>query len=159
MEPKVQYTQKDYDALIAARDNIANVLIPQNLHDIEVARGFGDLSENAEYSSARDEQVRLNALLADLEEKIKNAEVIDENKIDINVISIGSIVKVFDIDMDEEDTYSVVSQNAVDPDNNCVSDMSPIGQGLIGKKAGDIAVIKSPVGEYQLRILEVSRNV
>lgn len=158
MSQKVTYTQKDYNDLVAERDNIVNVLIPQNLHDIEVARGFGDLSENAEYSSARDEQVRLNALLADLEEKIKNAEVIDESKIDVNVISIGSIVKVFDRDMDEEDTYSIVSQNAIDPDRNCVSDMSPIGQALIGKKVGDIAVIRSPGGEYQLQILDVTRN-
>lgn len=158
MAQKVTYTQKDYNNLVAERDNIVNVLIPQNLHDIEVARGFGDLSENAEYSSARDEQVRLNALLADLEEKIKNAEVIDESKIDVNVISIGSIVKVFDRDMDEEDTYSIVSQNAIDPDRNCVSDMSPIGQALIGKKVGDIAVIRSPGGEYQLQILDVTRN-
>lgn len=158
MSQKVIYTQKDYNNLVAERDNIANVLIPQNLHDIEVARGFGDLSENAEYSSARDEQVRLNALLADLEEKIKNAEVIDESKIDVNVISIGSTVKVFDRDMECEDTYSIVSQNAIDPDNNCVSDMSPIGQALIGKQVGDVAVIKSPGGEYMLDILEVSRN-
>lgn len=152
------YTQEGYNELVAELDYLKNTRRAEVVHDIEVARGFGDLSENAEYDEARTEQARVEARIKELEEKIRNAVIVDENTIDTNVISVGSTVKVFDKDMEEEDEYIIVGSNEVIPSAHRISDLSPIGRALMGKHAGDIATVEAPGGAFELEILSVTRT-
>ena len=124
---------------------------------IAVARGFGDLSENAEYDEARNEQAKVEARIQELEALIENAEIIDETNMDVRSISLGSLVKLFDEDFQEEITYSIVGSNQADPLENKISDQSPIGRALMGKKAGESVTVIAPAGELHFKVLEVSR--
>ena len=124
---------------------------------IAVARGFGDLSENAEYDEARNEQAKVEARIQELEALIENAEIIDETNMDVRSISLGSVVKLYDEDFDEEITYSIVGSNQADPLEQKISDQSPIGQALMGKRAGERITVIAPAGEIHFRILDVSR--
>ena len=125
--------------------------------DIATARAFGDLSENAEYDEARNEQAKVEARITELEELILGAVIVDESKIDTSIINMGSVVKVLDKEFDETEEYSIVGSNEADPLQNRISDMSPIGKALIGKKAGDEVAVETPSGLIHLQILEVSR--
>mgnify|MGYP002517953031 CR=1 FL=1 len=154
---KITMTQEGYDNLVKElqwregeeRERIKN--------DIVTARGFGDLSENAEYDEARNEQAKVEARIQELEALIENAEIIDESTMDVRSISLGSIVKLFDEDFDEEITYSIVGSNQADPLEQKISDQSPIGRALMGKKAGDRVTVTAPAGELHFKVLEVSR--
>ena len=105
---------------------------------IKIARGFGDLSENSEYDAAKEEQAQVEARIIHLENMLKNAKVIDQDDIDLNKVSIGTRVKVYDIEFDEELEYSIVGSTEADPDLNKISDESPVGKALIGKNIDDI---------------------
>jgi transcription elongation factor GreA len=131
------------------RDEIKN--------DIAVARSFGDLSENSEYDEARNEQAKNEARIKELEELIDNAEVIDENEIDTSVVSLGSVVRVFDEDLQEEIEYSLVGSNEANPLLSRISDQSPIGRSLMGARAGSVLHVDTPAGTITLRVLEVTR--
>ena len=131
------------------RDEIKN--------DIAVARSFGDLSENSEYDEARNEQAKNEARIKELEELIDNAEVIDENEIDTSVVSLGSVVRVFDEDLQEEIEYSLVGSNEANPLLSRISDQSPVGRSLMGARAGSVLRIETPAGIITLRVLEVTR--
>ena len=124
---------------------------------IAVARGFGDLSENAEYDEARNEQAKVEARIQELEALIENAEIIDESNMDVRAISLGSVVKLYDEDFEEEITYSIVGSNQADPLEQKISDQSPIGRALMGKKAGDKVTVTAPAGELHFKVLEVAR--
>lgn len=132
------------------RDEIKN--------DIAVARSFGDLSENSEYDEARNEQAKNEARIKELEELIDNAEVIDENEIDTSVVSLGSVVRVFDEDLQEEIEYSLVGSNEANPLLSRISDQSPIGRSLMGARAGAVLHVETPSGVITLRVLEVTRS-
>lgn len=125
---------------------------------IALARSFGDLSENSEYDEARNEQAKNEARIIELQAMIDNALIIDEAKIDKSVISIGSTVKVYDEDLDEEIVYSIVGSNEVDPLECKISDQSPIGHALMGKTAGDKVIAQAPDGAITMNILEVTRK-
>ena len=101
---------------------------------IKVARGYGDLSENSEYDEAKNEQAFLEGRIAEIENKLKNVELIDENEISTDVVSIGSIVTLYDFEFDEEVTYTIVGSAEVDTFENKISNESPVGSELIGKK-------------------------
>ena len=122
-----------------------------------MARGFGDLSENAEYDEARNEQAKVEARIQELEALIENAEIIDESNMDVRSISLGSVVKLYDEDFGEEITYNIVGSNQADPLEKKISDQSPIGRALMGKKAGDSVTVTAPAGELRFKVLEVSR--
>ncbi len=124
---------------------------------IKIARGFGDLSENAEYDAAKDAQAAMEKRIGELEEMLKNAQVVDVNEVGTDVVSILSKVKVYDIDMEEEDEYTIVGTTEADPDKNRISDESPIGTALLGKKAGDVVEVETPGGSFELKILEISK--
>lgn len=155
---QMYYTQEGYNELVSELDYLKNTRRAEVVHDIEVARGFGDLSENAEYDEARTEQARVEARIKELEEKVRNAIIIDESLIDTNVISVGSTVKVFDRDMEAEDEYIIVGSNEVVPSAHRISDLSPIGRALMGKHAGDVAVVDAPGGTFELEVLSVVRT-
>ena len=151
------YTQEGYQALVDELDYLKGTKRQQVKEDIATARAFGDLSENAEYDEARKEQAKVESRIAELEELILGAVIVDETKIDTSIINMGSTVKVYDKEFDETVEYSIVGSNEVDPFQNKISDMSPIGKALIGKKAGDSVTVELPGGSMQLQIIEVSR--
>ena len=151
------YTQEGYQALVDELEYLKGTKRQQVKEDIATARSFGDLSENAEYDEARNEQAKVEARIKELEELILGAVIVDESKIDTSIINMGSIVKVYDKEFDETVEYSIVGSNEADPLQNRISDMSPIGKALIGKKAGDEVTVEAPGGLIHLRVLEVSR--
>ncbi|MCI1999057.1 MAG: transcription elongation factor GreA [Clostridia bacterium] len=122
---------------------------------IKEARGQGDLSENAEYDAAKDEQAEIEARIATLEKMLKNAEVIDEEDVKGDVITIGSRVLVYDKDFEEETEYSIVGSAEADPMENLISNESPVGQGLLGHKVGETVQIEVPDGiiEFEIRAI------
>ena len=122
---------------------------------IKQARSFGDLSENSEYDEAKNEQGHVEVRIVQIENMLKNAKIIDEDDIDSNVVSIGVKVKVLDTEFDEEVDYAIVGSTEADPTAFKISDESPVGQGLLGKKVGDIAKIITPGGVVKFKILEI----
>lgn len=154
----VLYTQEGYDKLVEELNYLKNVRREEIKEDIAVARSFGDLSENAEYDEARNEQAKTEARIKELEEMIVNAEIADETSMDASIISMGSTVKVFDEEFNEDVEYQIVGSNEADPLLGKISDMSPIGMALVGKKAGDSVTVETPGGLVKLQILEVARS-
>ena len=128
---------------------------PEVTKRIGVAREFGDLSENAEYDSAKDEQGKLEAEIAEMEAKLKTCVIIDKKNIDTSKVSIGCTVTVYDQDFDEEVDYTIIGSTESDPANGLISNESPVGSALLGKKKGDVVSVKTPVGECSLKILKI----
>ena len=124
---------------------------------IKVALSFGDLSENSEYDSAKNEQAFVEGRIVQLENMLKNATIVDEEEIPPGVVGIGSIVKVKDYDFDEEVEYLIVGSAEADPINNKISNESPVGKGLVGKKAGDVVEVQVPDGVSKYQILSIRR--
>lgn len=124
---------------------------------IKVARGFGDLSENAEYDEAKKEQGEVEVKIVQLEKMLKSAKVIDEDEIDTSKVTLGTKVKIFDIDMDEEDEYEIVGSTEANPAENRISDESPLGIALIGAVPGETVTVKSPNGEYEVKVISISK--
>jgi transcription elongation factor GreA len=124
---------------------------------IKVALSFGDLSENAEYDEAKNEQAFVEGRIAQLENTLKNASIVDESDIKTDVVSIGSIVRVKDYEFDEEVEFMIVGSAEADPMENKISNESPVGIGLIGRKVGDILEISVPDGINKYGILGIRR--
>ncbi len=150
------YTPEGYQKLIEELNYLTQVRREEIKKDIAEARSFGDLSENAEYDAARNEQAKTEARIKELEELIRNAKVIDEDEIDTSIVSIGSTVKLKTPDGSIVE-YSIVGSNEADPDSFKISDQSPIGRKLIGVRAGTKLVVEVPAGKVTFDILEVSR--
>ena len=124
---------------------------------IKVALGFGDLSENAEYDEAKNEQAEVELKIVKLEKMLKNAKIIDDEDISTDIVSMGIKVKVLDIDMEEEDEYYIVGSEEANPMENKISDESPVGRALIGAKVGDVVTVEAPNGSFEMKILEISK--
>lgn len=152
------YTPDGYKELVEELNYLKTVRREEIKNDIAVARSFGDLSENAEYDEARNEQARTEARIKELEELIENAVVVDETEIDTSVISLGSVVRVRDEDDGEEIEYSLVGSNEANPLIGKISDQSPIGKSLMGAKEGAVLHIDAPAGVITLKVLSVSRS-
>ena len=123
---------------------------------IKEARSFGDLSENSEYDEAKNEQAKIEARIAELEVMLKNVEIIEEGD-SADIISMGSLVKLLDIEVSEELEYRVVGSAEADPLKGYISDESPVGKALIGKTTGDRIVVEAPAGEFIYEILEITK--
>lgn len=124
---------------------------------ISVARGFGDLSENAEYDEAKNEQSRLEMEIAELEAVIRTAIVIDDENVSTDSVNVGTSVKVEYVDEGETEDYAIVGARESDPMNNRISNECPVGAALLGHKVGEIVTVESPDGPIQLKILKISR--
>ena len=122
---------------------------------IKVARGFGDLSENAEYDEAKKEQGEVEVKIVNLEKMLKSAKVIDEDEIDTSTVVVVTKVKIFDIDMEEEEIYEIVGFTEANPAAGKISDESPLGKALIGAATEDIVKVKYPNGEYEVEVVEI----
>ncbi|MBQ8380796.1 MAG: transcription elongation factor GreA [Clostridia bacterium] len=150
------YTPAGFKALQDELDYLVNVRVEENKKEISTARSFGDLSENSEYDEAKEEQGKIHARIAELREMIANAKVIDESQIDESKVSVGSVVKVFNVTRNGEFTYHIVGSYETNPLAGKISDDSPIGRALIGAREGD-EVYVTGVREQQLRVLSVTR--
>ena len=150
------YTPEGYQKLIDELNYLTQVRREEIKKDIAEARSFGDLSENAEYDAARNEQAKTEARIKELEELIRNAKVIDEDTVDTSVVSIGSLVKLKGAYGNVVE-YSIVGSNEADPDKLKISDQSPIGRKLIGARAGTTLTVEVPSGKVVFDIVEVSR--
>lgn len=152
------YTQEGYNELVDELNYLKNTRREEIKEDIATARSFGDLSENAEYDEARNEQAKVEARIKELEEMIVNAVIVDESKIDTAIISVGSAVKVFDEEFGEDIEYQIVGSNEANPLLGKISDQSPIGKALIGKREGETVTVEAPGGLVHLKIGEVTRT-
>ena len=124
---------------------------------IKVARGFGDLSENSEYDEAKSAQRENEEKIAELEVKVRNAKIIDESEIDTKTVQIGNLVKLLDIEFDEEVEYTIVGSTEVDLTENKISNESPIGKALLGRKKGETVDVEAPQGVIQFKILAIKK--
>ncbi len=125
---------------------------------IKEAREQGDLSENAEYDAAKDEQRDIENRIEQLETILKNVEVVDEDEVDTDVVGIGCTVKVFDYEFDEEVIYDIVGSTQADIMNNRISDESPVGIALKGARVGEEVTVEAPDGEFKYRVLDIKRQ-
>ena len=124
---------------------------------IKEARAFGDLSENAEYDEAKNEQARVENEIAKLEQILRNAVVVDDDEVDVSSVGIGTTVKIFDVEFNEEEVYHIVGSIEADADRGQISNESPVGSALMGKKTGDIVNVESPGGTIQFKIIDIYR--
>lgn len=150
------YTPAGFKALQDELDYLVNVKAEENKKEISTARSFGDLSENSEYDEAKQEQGKIHARIEELREMIAHAKVIDESQIDESVVSVGSIVVVYNKERGREFTYHIVGSYEADPVNGKISDASPIGSALIGARAG-VEVVAGGVREQHLTVKSVTR--
>ena len=126
---------------------------------IKEAREQGDLSENAEYDAAKDEQRDIEARIEELENILKNVEVVDEEEVDLDKINVGCAVKVYDITFDEEVDFKIVGSTEANSLEGKISNESPVGQALIGKTVGDVVDVETQAGLMQFKVLEISRSM
>ena len=131
------------------------VMRPNVVKRIGVAREFGDLSENSEYDAAKDEQAQIEAEIAEMENILLNAEVIDKNSINLDVVSVGSRVKHYDEEFDEEVEYRIAGSSESDPKNGIISNVSPVGKAIIGHKKGEMVDVKTPGGVTRFKIIDI----
>ena len=126
---------------------------------IKEAREQGDLSENAEYDAAKDEQRDIEARIEEIEKILKNAEVVVEDEVDLDKVSVGCKVKVYDVEFDEEMEFRLVGSTEANSLEGKISNESPVGKALIGAKKGDTVSVEMPSGVMEYKILEIERNV
>ncbi len=155
---QMYYTQKGYQELMDELHYLKHEKREKIKNDIAVARSFGDLSENSEYDEARNEQAKNEARIKELEELVENAMVLDESTIDTSIVSLGSTVKVWNAAVESEMTFDLVGSNESNPMEGKISDQSPIGAALIGKKEGDELDIETPAGSLKMKVLAVTRT-
>lgn len=153
----ITVTKTKYNELVERLDYLERVKRKEISDAIKVAREFGDLSENAEYSAAKDEQVATETEIARLKDTIAQAVVIDEKSIGTKSISIGNVVKLLDVEENEEITYTVVSTLEASSREHKISDQSPIGKALVGHTKGETVYAQTPAGSIAFKILEISK--
>ena len=154
---KQLYTPEGFKELQDELNYLKTVKREEIKEAIAVAKSFGDLSENSEYDEARTEQAKTEARITELQFLVENAVVVDESKVDTSIISLGSTVVLYDVDDEEEINYSIVGSNETNPLEGKISDQSPIGKALMGKREGDSVSIETPVGTLKFNILKVAR--
>ncbi len=152
---KVFLTQEGYDEIKEELDNLINVKRPENIIAIKEARALGDLSENADYDAARNEQAEIEARIKKLESIVENVEIIDE--VTTDEVGLGNTVKISYVDdEDETDEYKIVGSQEADPFENKISNESPLGIALMQHKIGDTVNVDSPNGGYTIKIENIA---
>lgn len=156
-EKEVLLTQEGYDNLEKELEYLKTEKRAEIAERIKVALGFGDLSENSEYDEAKNAQASNEIKIANLENKLRYAKIIDESEIDTKTVQVGNTVKVLDMEYDEECEYTIVGSTEVDLSLNRISNESPIGAGLLGKKKNQVVEIKVPAGIAKYKILSIKK--
>ena len=154
---EILLTQEGYRKLEDEVEFLKTVRRREVADRIKVAISFGDISENSEYDEAKNEQAQMEERIMKLENMIRKAVIIDESQIDNTVVTIGSIVKVNDVEFDEEVEYTIVGSAEADPYEGRISNESPVGKALLGKTIGDTVDVQVPDGVAQFKILEIRR--
>jgi len=158
MQNTTIFTKEGYDACYAEYRELVDVKRREASEKIKVAREYGDLSENAEYDAAKEEQAMIEARIKVLESQLSNYEIIDNSKISNDVVSIGSFVKVLDMEFEEEEVYQIVGSTEADINVNRISNNSPMATALLGKKKGDVVRVATPQTTFEVKILLVSKD-
>ena len=153
---RIPMTREGYEKLKTDLDRMQNVEMVEVAKRIAAARELGDLSENAEYHAAREDQGMLQARIDQLKDKLSRAYFIDRNSLSNDAVVFGARVRVKDLDLEEEETFELVGPGDEDYNNNKILTSSPIGQGLLGKKRGEVAEIQVPMGTLRFEVLEIS---
>ena len=156
-EKKVVLTYDGLKNMEAELENLKTVRRKDVAEKIKEARGQGDLSENAEYDAAKEEQAEIEARIVQLEKMLRNAEVIDEEEGAKDTISLGTTVTVLDVEFDEEMEYTIVGSAEADPMNGRISNESPVGMALLGHKKDYIIMIETPDGEVEFKVLRFTK--
>ena len=154
---EVILTKQGYEKLEQELENLKTVERTAIAERIKIALGYGDLSENSEYDEAKNAQAANETKIAELEEKVKYARIIDESEIDTEVVQVGNIVKVHDMEFDEDIEYTIVGSTEVDVVNNKISNESPIGMALLGKRKNNVVEVQAPAGIIKLKILAITK--
>ena len=159
----MQWTRKNiltYEGLKKLEDELENLKVVRRKEvsqKIKEAREQGDLSENAEYDAAKDEQRDIEARIEELEKILKNAEVVVEEEADLDKVSIGCSVKILDCEFDEELEYKIVGSTEANSLKGKISNESPVGKALLGKQVGDTVTVETPAGEFSYKVLSIHR--
>ncbi len=157
MAQSLMMTEQGYQEMKRELDELKTVKRQEISEKIRVARGFGDLSENSEYDEAKNEQALVEARILQLEEQLKNAKIISAENLSSEVVSVGTTVKMLDMEYNEELTYRIVSAVESNSDMNTITDESPVGKALIGHQAGEVVDVTVPSGAViKFKILEIS---
>ena len=151
-EKSYPMTAEGKEKLQAELKNLKLVKRPEVIERIKVARSFGDLSENSEYDAAKDEQSHVEDRIAQVEDMLKYAQVVDADSVDPNEVSVGKTVTYTEVGTDDAETYTIVGSDESDPLNGKISNDSPIAQALLGKKKGETVSITTPGGQFDVVI-------
>lgn len=154
---KVVMTHDGLKKMEQELENLKTVRRKEVAEKIKEARGQGDLSENAEYDAAKEEQGEIESRIVQLENLLRNAEVIDEDVLKMDVVNLGSKVTVLDVEFDEEMEYTIVGSTEADPMNGRISNESPLGMALLGQKVGATVMADTPDGEVAFKILNIQK--
>lgn len=158
MDKKNIITYEGLRKLEAELEELKVVKRRENAEKIKEARSQGDLSENAEYDAAKDEQRDIQARIEEIEKILKNVEVIDTEEVDFDKVSIGCIVRILDCEFDEEIEYKIVGSTEANSLKGKISNESPVGKALLGKSVGDIVKVETQAGELEFKVLEIKRS-
>ena len=156
-EKEVILTQEGYDNLDKELNYLKTEKRAEIAERIKVALGFGDLSENSEYDEAKTAQAENEVKIAELENKLRHAKIIDEKEIDTDTVQIGNTVKVLDVEFNEEVEYTIVGSTEVDLAENKISNESPLGAALLGAKKKQTVEVKAPAGIMKYKILDIKK--
>ena len=156
-EKEVLLTQEGYDNLEKELEYLKTEKRTEISERIKVALGFGDLSENSEYDEAKNAQASNEIKIAELENKLRYAKIINESKIDTKTVQVGNTVKVLDVEYNEELEYTIVGSTEVDLSKNKISNVSPIGAALLGAKKNQVVEAQTPGGVNEYKILEIKK--
>ena len=156
-EKEVILTQEGYDNLEKELEYLRTDKRAEIADRIKVALGFGDLSENSEYDEAKNAQAENEVKIAELENKLRYAKIIDESEIDTKTVQIGNTVRLHDIEFDEDIEYTIVGSTEVNLEENRISNESPIGKALLGAKKNQVVNVEAPAGTIQYKILSIKK--
>lgn len=156
-EKEILLTQEGYDKLEKELETLKTEKRAEISERIKIALGFGDLSENSEYDEAKNAQAANETKIAELENKLRYAKIIDESEIDTKTVQVGNTVKVLDIEFNEEVSYTIVGSTEVNLAENKISNESPIGKALLGAKKNETIEVQAPAGVMKYKILAITK--
>lgn len=150
-------SRESYNKLIAELDDLKINKRKEVAERLKIARSYGDLSENAEYDEAKNEQAILEAQIAELQYTIDNADIVEDSNISIDEIGMSSKITIKRLDTGKVETFTIVGTNHANVRDGLISDESPIGKAALKKKVGDIFIVEAPAGEIRFEVLEISK--
>lgn len=156
-DKEVYLTSEGYEKIESELEELKVVKRKEVADRIKQALAFGDISENSEYDEAKNEQAQLEERIAKLEAILRNARVIDADDISTDTVTVGAKVKILDLEFNDEFEYIIVGSTEADPEENKISNESPVGKALLGRKIGEIVEVQVPDGIIKYKILAISR--